>query len=109
MVLVTVLRRFADFVAKCDRNVGDQFEATEKRAAYIDAKLPGYITFEAIDEEKPEPAPVEEPEHEVEPVADPQVDLSTLTVATLKALAKERGVEVPKGAKKAQLIALLEE
>lgn len=100
MVLVTVLRRFADFVAKCDRNVGDQFEATEKRAAYIDAKLPGYITYTPI---------VEEPEKEEEPVENQQVDLSKLTVAMLKTLAKERGIDVPKGAKKAQIIALLEE
>lgn len=99
MVLVTVLRRFRDFVAKCDRNVGDQFEATEKRAAFIDAKLPGYIEYAPIAHE-PEPEKADEPE---------QVDLSKLTVASLKTLAKERGIEVPKSAKKAQIIALLEE
>ena len=109
MVRVTVLRRFRDFVAKCDRQPGDTFEATERRAAFIDTKLPGYITYEVIAEEKPEPELVEEAAHEAEPVADQQVDLSKLTVATLKALAKERGIEVPKSAKKAQLIALLEE
>ena len=96
MVLVTVLRRFADFSAKCDRSVGEQFEATEKRAEYIDAKLPGYITFEPIEDG-----------HEQE--ADESADLSKLTVAALKALAAERGVDVPRGAKKAQLIELLEE
>lgn len=107
MVLVTVLRRFRDFVAKCDRNVGDKFEATEKRAEYIDAKLPGYITFEPIEPDVTdvaEPEPEQEPEHEQE-----QVDLSKLTVATLKTLAKERGIDVPKSAKKAQIVALLEE
>jgi hypothetical protein len=103
MVLVTVLRRFADFVAKCDRNVGDQFEATEKRAAYIDAKLPGYIKYEPIEAE----SDVSD-EHETEPEPE-AVDLTKLTVASLKALAAERGIEVPKSAKKAQIIALLEE
>lgn len=93
MVLVTVLRRFADFAEKCDRNVGDQFEATEKRAAYIEEKLPGYIKV----------TPIEKPDQE------PTEDIGKLTVAQLKALASERGVEIPKGAKKAQLIALLEE
>lgn len=101
MVLVTVLRRFRDFVAKCDRNVGDKFAATEKRAEYIDAKLPGYITFEPIE---PDVADATEPESEPE-----RADLSKLTVATLKTLAKERGIDVPKSAKKAQIVALLEE
>jgi hypothetical protein len=96
MVLVTVLRRFRDFASNCDRIAGEQFEATEKRAEYIDAKLPGYITFVPVTEES-------------EPEASEEADLAKLTVAALKALAAERGIDIPKGTKKAQLIALLEE
>lgn len=100
MMTVTVLKPFRDFAKHRNRVIGETFEATKKRAAYIDAKLPGYITYTPI---------ADEPKKEEEPVADPQVDLSKLTVATLKTLAKERGIDVPKGAKKAQIIALLEE
>lgn len=37
----------------------------------------------------------------------PDVDLASLTVAQLKALCSERGIDVPSRATKAQLIALL--
>lgn len=90
MVRVTVLRPFTDLVKRAERAAGDTFEATEERAAYIAAKLPGYVTYERITEAAPD-----------------SKDLSKLTVAQLRALCAERGVEVPKGAKKADIIALL--
>ena len=92
MAVVKVLRRFRDLKHHIDREVGETFEATEERAAQIAAALPGYVTYE-VAEARPEPEPV---------------DLTKLTVATLKALCKERGVEVPAKAKKADLIALLD-
>lgn len=86
MVEITVNKDFYDAVEKVDRKQGDTFEATEERAEYIDAVLPGYITRSAKK-------------------AD---DLSKLTVAQLNKLAEERGIEVPKGAKKAELLEILE-
>lgn len=86
MVEITVNKGFYDVVEKVDRNPGDTFEATEERAAYIEAVLPGYITLGAKK-------------------AD---DISKLTVTQLNKLAAERGIEVPKGAKKAELLEILE-
>lgn len=96
MVIVTVLKSFYDLVEKVDRFRGERFEATEERAAYIAACLPEFIEYSA----EPEPEPVEEQET--------SQDLSKLTVAQLKAICSERGIEVPKGAKKAEIVALLE-
>lgn len=87
MVEITVNKGFYDVVEQVDRRPGDTFEATEERAEFIDSALPGYITFGA--EKKTD-------------------DLSKLTVAQLTKLAGERGVEVPKGAKKAELLEILE-
>jgi len=89
MVTVTVLKAFYDLVEKVDRLPGDSFEATEDRAEHIDSVIPGYVTYAKA-----------EPE---------EVDLSKMKVAQLKALCADKGVEVPSGATKAQLIALLEE
>ena len=90
MVRVNVLKPFFDLEKRVDRAAGDAFEATEERAAHIAGKLPGYVTYERI----AEAAPASE-------------DLSKLTVAQLRALCAERGVEVPKGARKADIISLL--
>lgn len=87
MVEITVIKGFYDTVEKVDRKAGDTFEADEKRAEHIDSVLPGYITFKA---EKPSEG------------------LSKLTVAQLTKLAEEKGIEVPKGAKKAELLEILE-
>jgi len=84
MVAVTVVKGFRDLQEHVDRSQGETFQATEERAAYIDARLPGYVTYQT-----------EEP------------DLTSLTLAELKELAEERGVELPKNAKKAKVIELI--
>ena len=97
MVTVTVIRPFYDLKKHKSHNAGTTFEVTEERAAFIAAALPGYVTYE-----------VAEPNEG--PVADePKEDLSKLTVAQLKAFAEERGVELPKRAKKTEILALLKE
>ena len=86
----TVHRLFWDLVEKVDRHAGEVFDVTPERAAQLIERLPeGYVTVD----DRPD---------------DPEVDLSTLTVATLRALCEERGIEAPGKAKKAELIALLE-
>lgn len=90
-VAVTVLRRFEDYAEKCDREVGEEFEATVERAEEIDAKLPGYIRI--LRDEAP---------------AEPLPELSELSVGQLKELCFERGIDVPQRARKASLIKLLE-
>lgn len=53
--------------------------------------------------------PVDADGNDVELLPLPEPDpLSSLTVADLKALAAERGIEIPDGAKKADIIDLLE-
>ena len=87
MVEITVNKGFYDVVEKVDRRPGDTFEATEERAEFIDSALPGYVTFAK---------------------AEKKDDLSKLTVAQLTKLAGERGIEVPKGTRKAELLEILE-
>ena len=94
MVTVTVLKSFYDLKRHKDRKAGTTFDATEERAAYIAAALPGYVSYGA-----------DEPEANDRGVTD----LAKLTVAQLKALCAERGIEVPPKAKKAGLVALLQE
>ena len=81
MSTVKVLKPFYDELEKTNREPGDTFEAEPGRAAEIDAKIPGYIEVE-----------------EREP-----------TIQELRALAKEKGVALPKGASKADIKELLEQ
>lgn len=97
MVKVTTLKPFYDLKCHVDRNVGDTFTASERRAEQICFALPGYVTFEQSDADKEESPKVEEP----------AVDVSNMTVAQLKAYAREVGVSIPSGAKKAEIIAIL--
>ena len=90
-VTVHVLRAFDDYVARRGRKPGDVFTATEERAAYIDGKLPGYITYERIEEK----------------VAPDEASLKKMTVAQLTELAQSRGVDLKGRKKKAQIIELL--
>ena len=83
MASVKVLQPFRDLLERCDRAVGEEFECTNERAQYIDSKLPGYIEFTVSD------------------------DYASLRNAELIELCEERGIEVPRNARKAELIALL--
>ena len=67
-----------------------------------DEKINSFISHNLIElvEEHIEEVQTEEPKEEV-------VDYSKLKVAELKELLNERGIEIPKGAKKADLIGLL--
>ena len=88
MVTVTVKRHFWDISAKVRRKEGDTFVATPERFAEIEQRLPGYITY------------TEEPEGS---------SLSSLGMSELRAIAAERGIEVPKRTSKQQLIELIGE
>lgn len=85
MVKVTTIKPFYDLVEHKDRAEGEVFDATEERAAYIDAALPGYIAIE-----KPE-----------------EPDLTKMTVPQLFELAKERDIKFKGRPSKAQLIEAL--
>ena len=67
-----------------------------------DEKINSFISHNLIElvEEHIEEVQTEEPKEEV-------VDYSKLKVAELKEILNERGIEIPKGAKKADLINLL--
>ena len=91
MVTVTVKRYFWDVSAKTRRREGDTFTATVGRAKEIDQKLPGYITYTEEADEPSDPA------------------LSSLDTQELRAIAEERGIEVPKRAGKQRLLELLGE
>jgi hypothetical protein len=84
MVTVTVLAPFRDTTEHVGRKVGDTFTTTEERAAEIAAKLPGYVKYEK------------------------DSGLSDLSLEELKAIAEERGIEIPKRGGKAKLLSLLE-
>ena len=73
-----------------DTRTGATYEPSSAFVAEMMAKNPALVPLDAA-----------EPE--------PTQDLSTLTVARLRELCDERGIEAPKRATKAQLIGLLEE
>ena len=84
MVTVRVLRGFWDRIAKTSRLAGTEFEATRHRAEEIAERLPGFVE-----------------------IVEQEADLESMTVAQLTELAGTLGIEVPKKAKKADLVALL--
>ena len=86
MPSVTVVKPFYDLKAHKDREAGETFEADGARAEHIRSMLPGYVTV----------------------AEEPLPDLRLMTVAQLRDIASERGAAVPKGARKADIIALLE-
>jgi hypothetical protein len=71
-----------------DTRTGATYEPSSAFVAEMMAKNPALVPLDAAE---PEP-----------------VNLSALTVATLQGLCGERGIDAPKRATKAQLIALLE-
>lgn len=95
-VTVRVLVGFWDRVAKVHRTIGEEFDVTKDRADHIASVLPGYI--EVVENPTVEP---------VEP-AEPTPDLAGLKMHELTAMCRERGIKVPRGAKKSDIIALLE-
>lgn len=98
MTTVKVLMQFWDIKERRTRKPGDEFVVTEARALEIQGKLPDYV--ELYD-------PDVEAGNGVEVLGD--TDYQDLKVTQLKELCAERGIEVPKGAKKSDLIALLGE
>ena len=127
MLKVKVLRRFWDIKERRTRYVGSEFVTTDARALEIKGSIPDYVEVVPVDEspKAPEDVPetpkptvatqdvgtthVEEPQ-EPETAHDETeaTDYSAMTVTELKALCAERGIEVPKRAKKAHLVELLE-
>lgn len=97
MATVKVLKRFWDRKRKVTREPGDVFTEPDKRVDEIQSRLPGYVDVIAD--------AAAEPEKDVTETATGYSEMST---QELKALCAERGMDVPKRAKKAQLIALLE-
>lgn len=85
MPAVTVVLPFYDLKAHRGREAGETFEVDADRAAEIESRLPGYVTV----------------------AGDAVPDLSGMTVPQLRALASERGVDIPKGIRKAEIIELL--
>jgi len=90
MVTVTVLRAFHDRQENVVRSVGDVFSATEERARHIDEAIPGYVTYEAVPSDEGGAA-----------------DYSSMRIGELRALAKERGLRVPRNANKEAIANLL--
>jgi hypothetical protein len=97
MVRVTTLRYFYDLKCHVDRNVGDTFDASEGRAEQLDSALPGYIAYERLSQDR-----VTEPECD-----GTEEDLSGMTVSQLKERARDLGITIPSGSKKADIIAIL--
>lgn len=87
MVTLTTSRRFYDLKAHRWRTPGEEFTASEERAAQIEAALPGFAVV-------------------LEPEAP---DLSEMTVSQLREMCAERGIRVPRQAKKEDIIELLED
>ena len=86
MARLTALTDFYDLKVHVWRRAGDTFDVTEERAEQIIGTLP----------------------HSVAYVAEAKPDLASMTLAELRELASKRGVELPKGARKATIIARLE-
>lgn len=108
MVTVTVIKTFWDSEEKTCRGPRTKFQATLERAMEISSKLPGYVKFDASADVPEEPKP-EEPKADVEPKPEePKQDLNALKVTELRAIAKERGVKIPAGAKKSDIVKLIE-
>jgi len=61
MTTVKVLRRFYDTKEKTVRELGDVFEADNKRATQIENTLPGYVKVTPI---KAKPKPKQKPKNE---------------------------------------------
>ena len=85
MVNITTLKPWYDRKHKRMRKANEVFEDTYERAVEVAEKLPGYVSFEAEQED----------------------DLDSMTLRELKALAKGRGIKVSANASKASVVAAL--
>lgn len=94
MARVRVIRPFHDTLCDDVRRVpGEVFEATEERFEQLMVRIPGYVErLDVPDDDHDEP--------------DEQ-DLTSLTVAQLKAMCEERGIKVPAKAKKSDIVKVL--
>lgn len=87
MVMLTTLSRFYDLRAHKWREVGETFSVNEKRAEQLFARIPDSVTLSES------PRPVE-----------PEQNLASMTIAELRKLAAERGIELPNKARKETII-----
>ena len=88
MLAECVNRPFYDLKARTARNVGDRFECDEARLAEINSAGYGVMAVEVKREQA--------------------ADYAAMTVRELTALIAERGKAVPRRARKADLVAILE-
>ncbi len=102
MAQIHVLHRFWDRKDRRTRRKGEVFTATEARAQELLRLIPDYVELVDAQPNWADEAPVEETP------AEEAVDYSKLETQELKRLCAERGIEVPKRAKKATLVKLLE-
>lgn len=93
MARVRTLRPFRDLRRRCDREPGDEFDATPERVAELVRRLPhGFV--EVVQDEPGGHEPT-------------GAGLSGLRLAELRAIAAERGIKAPRNATKATLLKLL--
>jgi hypothetical protein len=94
-----------------DITQGAGLVSDQVKELYKTPKVTAWIKsgFLQVTEKELNPAPVEaKAEVEAAKVEAPADDLSTKTVTQLKELLKEKGIEFPSSATKAELLALLE-
>ena len=91
MVTVRVLKRFWDLKRKRTRVEGEVFQEEPERVAQIEEALPGYTERLVLEEGKAEGP-----------------DVRSMSLRELKALAKERGIDIPPRTPKDEIITLLE-
>jgi len=108
-----------EYKGKVRSEVVDVFPVTVKKGKMIKEALPDGDDMDEdddddldevdLDEDEDEEEEEEEEEEDEEEEEEDEVDYSSLSKKELKALCKERGIKVPKGADEEDLIDLLEE
>lgn len=113
MIAVKVLKRFWDRKEKVTRWPDEVFVTTDARAMELQARLPDYVDLAVTQDDASDSVEsvADMPEVADVPVSEDVAgvpDYSKMSNQELKDLCVERGIDVPKRAKKTQLIALLE-